>query len=422
MDYLIIALVIVLLLLSWKYILRLEPAGIFAAMWSFLIAVIICCQSFIIIRYTGLLFILACVFAFTFGTIFCETCYTPRQNDNRQLVFKSNRATLLMAVLFVAAFVNPVYTIVLHGFSPLGIFDIGTLLKMNNTISVDRYSGSEYTNPLNQVFLVFSYTAPLFGGFCYRLVGRWGKTFSLLSIIPCLFIAFTQAMKMGLITSVFLWSCGFLVCSYSYGLSLRVKPKNLMLIGGGGLLFFVILFTSMVLRTGELSERIVEDITNKFYTYAFGYVPCFDIWFDASDVKEYSYGAKTFFGVSNALGILERVSGIFQEWIPFGKNGFKGESNVYTVFRVLVEDFGPGPTCLVMMLLGGCSNAITQNVQAKYNIYLNQILLSAIYAYVMWSFVTSFFAYTSYLVMFFVTYFLLRFVQDIQPVTTQNHE
>jgi oligosaccharide repeat unit polymerase len=422
MTFLIVALIIVLLWLSWKYILRLEPAGIFVAMWSILIIVILCCQEFIIVRFTGLLFILACVYSFTFGTIFCETCYRPRQDREKQLIFNSERATVLMAVLLVTAFVNPVYTIVLHGFSPMGIFDIGTLLKMNNTISVDRYSGSEYTNPLNQVFLVFSYTAPLFGGFCYRLSGRWGKALSLLSVIPCLFIAFTQAMKMGLITSVFLWTCGFLVCSYSYGLSLRVKPRNLLLISCGGLLFFAILFTSMVLRTGELSERIVEDITNKFYTYAFGYVPCFDIWFDASDVKEYSYGAKTFYGISNALGILERVSGIFQEWIPFGKNGFKGESNVYTVFRVLVEDFGPGPTCLVMMLTGGCSSVASQHVKARRNICLNQIILSALYAYVMWSFVTSFFAYTSYLVMFFITYFLLRFVQDIKPTETGSHD
>ena len=374
MSFLIVALIAILLLLAQKYILRLEPVGIFVAMWSFLILVILCCQDFIIVRYTGLLFILACVYAFTLGVFFSETYYSPKQDKGRQLVFNSDRATILMAVLFVAAFVNPVYTIVLHGFSPMGIFDIGTLLKMNNTISIDRYSGTEYTNPINQLFLVFSYTAPLFGGFCYRLVGRPGKAISILSIIPCLFIAFTQAMKMGLITSVFLWTCGFLVCSYSYGLSLKVKPRNLVIITGGSLLFFTVLFMSMILRTGELSERIVEDITNKFYTYAFGYVPCFDIWFDSSDVNEYSYGAKTFYGISNALGILERVSGIFQEWIPFGKNGFKGESNVYTVFRVLVEDFGPAPTCLVMLLLGGFSNIVTQNVKAKINIFANELL------------------------------------------------
>ena len=145
MTFLIVVLVICLLHLSWKYILRLEPAGIFAAMWTFLIVVIICCQEFIIVRYTGLFFILTCVYAFSFGSIFSETYYRPKSLGNRQLVFNSERATILMALLFVAAFINPIYTVILHGFSPLGIFDIGTLLKMNNTISVDRYSGSEYT-------------------------------------------------------------------------------------------------------------------------------------------------------------------------------------------------------------------------------------------------------------------------------------
>lgn len=414
MTFLIITLIIILLLLSWKYIVRLEPAGVFAAMWIFLIMVILCCQEFIIVRYTGLLFILACIFAFIFGTIFCESYYTPKEHPDRKLHFREKKAVILMVILFFAAFINPIYTIVLHGFSPMGIFNIGTLLQMNNVISIDRYSGAEYTNPINQVLLVFSYAAPLFGGFCYRLVGRIGKTFSLLSIIPCLFVAFTQAMKMGLITSAFLWVCGFLVCSYSYHLSLKINKKYAITIIGGTCLFLGLLFMSMILRTGEISDRIVDDITNKFFTYAFGYVPCFDIWFDSSDVNEYTYGAKTFYGISNALGILERLTGIYPEWIPFGKNGFKGESNVYTVFRVLVEDFGPGPCCLIMMVLGGVSSVVTQNINAKNNLVLNQIALSAIYSYLLWSFVTSFFAYNSYLVMFFLVYFLWHYIQYIE--------
>lgn len=412
MTILILALVILLLIMSWNYIKRLEPAGIFAAMWALLITVIIGCQGFVIIRYTGLLFILACVYSFLIGTIFVNTYYHPIPSTNINLKFNKKVANTLLVALFFAAFVNPIYTVILHGFSISSIFNIVTLLQMNNTISVDRYSGADYTNTFNQLMLVFSYSAPLFGGFCYRLVDKFGKTFSLLSIVPCIFVAFTQAMKMGLITSVFLWFCGFLVCSFTYNLQIRIKTKTLFLITGGSIGFFSLLFLSMILRTGEISDRIVEDITNKFFTYAFGFVPCFDIWFDSSNVSEYTYGAKSFFGVSNALGILERLDGIYQEWIPFGKDGFKGESNVYTVFRVLVEDFGPAPSCLVMLLLGGLSSIVMQNLNAKKNIYLNQILMAAIYSYIMWSFVTSFFAYTSYLVMFFVVYLLLNIVQE----------
>ena len=412
MSILILALVILLLIISWNYIIRIEPAGLFAAMWALLITVIIGCQGFVIIRYTGLLFILACVYSFLIGTIFVNTYYHPTPNTNINLKFNSKVANTLLVALFIAAFVNPIYTIILHGFSLSSIFNIVTLLQMNNTISVDRYSGADYTNTFNQIMLVFSYSAPLFGGFCYRLVDKFGKTFSLLSIVPCIFVAFTQAMKMGLITSVFLWFCGFLVCSFTYDLKIKIKTKTLFLIIGGSVGFFALLFLSMILRTGEISDRIVEDITNKFFTYAFGYVPCFDIWFDSSNVSDYTYGAKSFFGVSNALGILERLDGIYQEWIPFGKDGFKGESNVYTVFRVLVEDFGPAQTCLVMLLLGGISSIVTQNLNAKRNIYSNQIFMAAIYSYIMWSFVTSFFAYTSYLVMFFVVYILLNIVQE----------
>ena len=44
-------------------------------------------------------------------------------------------------------------------------------------------------------------------------------------------------------------------------------------------------------------------------------------------------------------------------------------------------------------------------------IFLNQTVLSAVYAYLIWSFAASFFAYTSYLAMFFLSYFLFRMLQ-----------
>jgi hypothetical protein len=44
-------------------------------------------------------------------------------------------------------------------------------------------------------------------------------------------------------------------------------------------------------------------------------------------------------------------------------------------------------------------------------LYFNQVLLIAIYAFLMWSFSASFYAYTSYLATFFLVYFLFRFLQ-----------
>ncbi|MBQ9230968.1 MAG: oligosaccharide repeat unit polymerase [Prevotella sp.] len=414
MTFLIIALLLVVLFLSWKYMLQLEPAGVFAAMWVVLIATILLCHDFVIIRYYGLIFILACVICFMAGTIFCETCYTPSPKFEKELTFDVKSSKIILTILFVMAFFNPIYTLYLHGFSLKSLLSTAALLYMNNEIAIDRYSGGNAYSTFNQLFLVFSYTAPLFGGFCFRLIDKYGKIVSIMTIFPGIFTALTQSMKMGMITSIILWISGFLVCSVSYHLPLKIKFKKIIITLAIFSIFISILFISMVLRTGEISEKIIEDITNKFFTYALGYVPCFDIWYSSTDSTDYTYGGRTLFGITNFLGIMDRQQGIYDQWIPFGKNGFKGESNVYTVFRMLIEDFGPIFSCVLMFCFGLISKFSQKKLYIGNYVPLNQIVLTAVYAFVFWSFVTSFFAYTSYLAMFVLTFLILIYVQTVK--------
>lgn len=417
MTFLIIALLVILALLSWKYILQLEPAGVFAAMWIVLIAIILLCHNFVIIRYYGLLFILICVISFIVGTTFCDICYTPSEQRNVKLTFHSHSAKIILVLLLIAAFFNPIYTLYLHGFSLKSLLSTAALLYMNNEMALDRYYGDNAYSVINQLFLVFSYTAPLFGGFCYRLIDKFGKIICVTTILPGIFTALTQSMKMGMITSIILWIAGFLVCSFSYHLSLEIKLKKVLITTAIIGSFLSILFISMILRTGEISERIIEDITNKFFTYSLGYVPCFDIWYTSNEPTEYTYGGKTLFGITNFLGIMDRQQGIYDQWIPFGKNGFKGESNVYTVFRMLIEDFGPVFSCVLMAGLGFLSKISLKNLLIRNAVPFNQIIITAIYAFIFWSFVTSFFAYTSYLVMFVLAFILLFYVQTTDDIS-----
>lgn len=414
MAFLIIVLLITLLFLSWKYIIQFEPAGVFALMWTMIISSILLCHNFVFIRYYGLIFIVICVLCFTAGTIFCDVCYTPSEQQKKKVIFHTLSARNILILLFIASFFNPIYTLYLHGFSLKSLLSTAALLYMNNEIALDRYYGDNAYSVMNQIFLVFSYTAPLFGGFCFRMMDRFGKVISVATILPGIFTALTQSVKMGMITSIILWIAGFLVCSFSYHLSLKIKLKKVLMIVSIMGVLLSILFISMIFRTGEISERIIEDITNKFFTYALGYAPCFDIWYTSSEPTEYTYGGKTLYGITNFFGIMERQQGIYDQWIPFGKNGFKGESNVYTVFRMLIEDFGSVFSCILMFGLGFVSKYILKNLLIRNAIPFNQIALTAIYSFVFWSFVTSFFAYTSYLVMFVLTFVILFYVQTTE--------
>lgn len=397
--------------MSWKYLQRLEPAGVFALIWLVSIPVVLLLQEYIVLRLYGILFIVVCLIAFMAGTIFCDSFYHP-QRQEVCLTFKKSRAFPLLLILLVGALVNPVYSIVQHGFSLRALLDMRELLEMNKGISEDRYAGAEVHDMFGQFFLIFCYAAPLIGGFCYRQVGRLTKTVCVLTLLPGMVIALTQAMKMGMITGFVLWFAGYLVCSFSYGLPLKIRPKKVASFFAILLGFFAVLFFSMVFRTGEVSERTILDISEKFVTYALGHFHCFDIWYTSYEPMEYSFGTKTFMGISNVLGLEERTQGVYAEFHQIGQNGYYGISNIFTIFRSLIEDFGEVGTVVVMLLMGALTKLSQKDLESGNCVFLNQVTTTAAYAYLLWSFATSFFAYTSYIATFFLEYILFRFLQE----------
>ena len=415
MVYLFSIFIAITLLLSWKYILRLEPAGIFAVIWIFFGVSTLLLQNYIELNFNGCVFLMAGIIFFISGAIFSDYFYQP-SHSGVVIQLRKQWVTPLLLILLVGAMVNPLYSIILHGFSLRALLDMREVLEMNKGISEDRYAGAEAHDVVNQFFLIFSYAAPVFGGFCFRMVNKYVKVICILTLIPGTFIALTQSMKMGMMTSFILWFASYIVCSYTYGLPIRIKPRILLrfaiIIAG----FLFVLFISMVFRTGEISERTIHQISERFVTYAFGHMHCFDMWYTTYVPTDISFGSKTFMGITNLLGIEKRIQGIYTEFYQIGKNGFYGMANVFTVFRPLIEDFGEVGTTLVMFFFGYGAKISLKNLIAHNSVYFNQVVLIAIFAYVMWSFVASFYAYTSYLAMFVVAYILFRILQkETQP-------
>lgn len=410
MAYLFCALIIIALLISWKYILRLEPAGIFAALWIFFAVSALLLQNYIDLRFDGCTFILAGVIFFVAGTIFSDYFFRPTPSETK-LELKKKWVTPLLIILLVGAMVNPLYSIILHGFSLRALLDMREVLEMNKGISEDRYAGAEAHDVVNQFFLIFSYAAPVIGGLCFRLVGKWNKVLCILTLIPCTFIALTQSLKMGMIASFILFFAAYIVCSYTYGLPIRMKGKIILrfvLVIAG---FLGTLFISMVFRTGEVTEKTILEISEKFVSYAVGHMHNIDMWYTSYQPTDLTWGSRTFLGISNILGIEERVQGIYPEFLNVGKNGFFGISNTYTIFRPLVEDFGEVGAMVAMFIMGVIGNMALKAVIAHRATIFNQVVLVALFAYLMWSFSASFYAYTTYLAMFVVAYILLNLIQ-----------
>ena len=414
MVYLFFILTATLLLLSWKSILRLEPAGIFAALWVSFAVLTLLLQNYIDLNFEGCVFIITGVIIFVSGTIFSDYFYHPTPSGEK-LQLKKNMVTPLLLILLIGAMVNPIYSIILHGFSLRALLDLREVLEMNKGIAGDRYAGAEAHDLLNQFFLIFSYAAPVIGGFCFRLVNKWNKFLCVITLIPCTFIALTQSLKMGMIASFILFFASYIICSYTFGLPIKIKWKVILrftLVIAG---FFFTLFISMVLRTGEINQKTILEISEKFISYAIGHMHNVDLWYTTYIPTDLTWGSRTFLGVSNVLGIEERVQGIYPEFHNVGKNGFYGISNTFTIFRPLVEDFGEVGAMIAMFVMGGISNMSLKSVIAHRNTLINQVILVAIFAYLMWSFSASFYAYTTYLAMFGLVFVLFHLLQTKEP-------
>ena len=216
---------------------------------------------------------------------------------------------------------------------------------------------------------------------------------------------------MGMIASFILFFAAYIVCSYTYGLPIRMKGKIILrfvLVIAG---FLGTLFISMVFRTGEVTEKTILEISEKFVSYAVGHMHNIDMWYTSYQPTDLTWGSRTFLGISNILGIEERVQGIYPEFLNVGKNGFFGISNTYTIFRPLVEDFGEVGAMVAMFIMGVIGNMALKAVIAHRATIFNQVVLVALFAYLMWSFSASFYAYTTYLAMFVVAYILLNLIQ-----------
>ncbi len=410
MVILFIALIIALLLLSWKYILRLEPAGVFAAIWAFFGVFTLLLQNYIDLNFEGCSFLMAGVCLFVAGTIFNDYFYNP-QPSGTVLELRKKWVTPLLLILLVGAMVNPLYSIVLHGFSLRALLTMREVLEMNKGIAEDRYAGAEAHDMVNQFFLIFSYAAPVIGGFCFRLVGKLNKVLCVITLIPCTFIALTQSLKMGMIASFILFFAAYVVCSYTYNLPIRIKGKIILRFGLVIFGFLFTLFISMVFRTGEVSQKTIIEISQKFVSYAIGHMHNIDFWYTSYQPTDLTWGSKTFMGISNLLGIEERVQGIYPEYNNVGKNGFFGISNTFTIFRPLTEDFSEVGAMVFMFVTGAISNMSLKALIAHRATILNQMVLVAIFAFLMWSFSASFYAYTTYLAMFVLSFILLYIIQ-----------
>ncbi|WP_436666446.1 O-antigen polymerase [Lactiplantibacillus plantarum] len=382
-----------------------EPAMLFVTFWCLMIGIGIVVLNFNY-SYSGLFYILVtCLMTFVITSpikFFMLNISVKKKN----IIFNVKRSRV---ILFITTLLGDAFAVVsLHsqGVSISQILDFSSLMNVNNQVAVMRYSGTTQTGGIAQILLVFEYLAPIVGGYHagssnQKKEKRWG----LISLTPTLFTMSTQNTKSGWIAAVTLFIFSLIIAKILDNSFTRIKTKNVLSYFFIGVGIVILLFSSMILRVGEFSILLVQQLWTKFLVYAFGNVPVFDYWFNNRNITTFDYGSNTFLGIMNFLGIRNRAQGVYST--PVYVENFS--SNIYTVFRGCIQDFSIiGSILFIVVLISlGCISFLY--LKNKRGIYINSFILLNVYFFIMQSFLISPWTYSSYMIslVLFIPYLMI---------------
>ena len=144
---------------------------------------------------------------------------------------------------------------------------------------------------------------------------------------------------------------------------------------------------------GFTRNNQLEFLANHLKVWFSGNVSGFCSWLNMSYDTVYNGGFISLAGLSEWFGVLHRKLGIYDLAVDVDK---KMEfSNIYTFFRYIIDDLGIFGSLLFFLLLGFTSHKFfNQSINGK---MASAALLSGIFALLLFSFITSIFAYNSIL-------------------------
>jgi oligosaccharide repeat unit polymerase len=129
---------------------------------------------------------------------------------------------------------------------------------------------------------------------------------------------------------------------------------------------------------------------SKIFAYMFGTPAAFADWWNAnSDISKAQWGSRTFAGEFDLLQIRTRTIATYTDMtnVVMGAE----ESNVYTIFRGLIEDFTPFGAVLISAFIGGAASWVY--ITSSRNVRGAVVWLSAFYAAMLFSPLFSLFSF-----------------------------
>ena len=267
----------------------------------------------------------------------------------------------------------------------------GSLAELAMYASIARYEGQFSIPPTVRMLTAVTYFAATLAAFLTASVPaeqrRWKLGF--VWLVPLVAAMLVHTAKANVLYGLVMWGAGW-VAGLAYGSSLQrasrpgawVRPAIAIFVLAG---FFVF---SQGLRMNRTSIGDLPFLLDHLRLYVVGHMPVFGHWVttEMSRTAGDSLGMATFAGIAEALGLTHRQAGIYE-----ATTGFT-DSNIYTAWRPLLEDFGiVGGAAFIAVLAYGAGLGWRLLRGGHLG---GGALVIAFVAYITWSPITSIFVYS----------------------------
>lgn len=265
------------------------------------------------------------------------------------------------------------------------------LLAIGSLLSAARYSG-ENEPLLFRVLYLWVYPAALLGGMAYAFAGSWkSKLICFSAAIPALVYVFVETAKAGVLFTACCWLAGYLSMKVATGRErFRLLNRKIVIASIVCALAVTGLFvlTDAIRSRSEEQGVVIAADSARMKAAAFGYLSAFSLWMSGGRPEGLGFGVYTLGGLFDLAGLHPRAFGVYASSVTL--SGLE-ESNVYTAFRGLIEDFSfPGAIVNCLALGALCGYGYGQLREGRLRWALG---LSAFYAFVAWSPLGSLFVY-----------------------------
>lgn len=380
------------------------PAALFSLAWFVftILPLIILYEA--PINSISVLYILLCTAAFSLSAVPYNWVLAFKLNKIKKSVFDPKFSSgFIRYCLYASAFSAAVFSTITMVINGWGLEDIFlNLLEVSGRFAAARGNEGQEYGVIGTLSTFFIYMSSVLGGLVsYSQKTTRAKTiYFIIAIAPALFAMTIQSSKIIFLIAAFLYIAStFLAKIYANKLNLfdaEFTPRLLLIV----LSIIPLILVSFISRVDNLDvgdlEATLSQLKYALTSYALGQIYAFSDFFSfyigmpaVSIFKNdfNSYGAYTFAGIFDAIGFSKEFPPGMYEESGYLNNVF--ETNIFTVFRGLIYDFGGLGSIVFMFLFGLLLHAAFYRLLARQKSWLASSLFVATVVFILMTYLFS---------------------------------